>query len=164
MKFKNIKLHRPLIKYTKKQIKFFANEQKLIWFEDRSNLEVEFTRNKIRDFLYSNKLFSKINKERLLFSKTSLIQSLHQNFFKKITKKIFQIETKKFNNLNDNLKFLVVQSFYYEHRNSLKKQIRDENISNFIKILNAHLQKDKKRSVFSGKIGVFNKKTCINLT
>ena len=162
--FKNIKLHRPLIKYTKKQIKFYANEKKLIWFEDRSNLEIEFTRNKIRNFLYVNKLFSKINKERLLFSKTSFIQSLHQNFFKKRTKKIFEIETKKFNNLNDNLKFLVVQSFYYEHRNSFKKQIRDENISNFIKILNVHFQKNKKMSVFSGKIGVFNKKTYINLT
>ena len=162
--FKSIKLHRPLIKYTKKQIKCFANEQKLIWFEDRSNLEEEFTRNKIRDFLYSNKLFSKINKDRLIFSKTSIIQSLHQNFFKKKTKKIFEIEIEKFNNLNDNLKFLVIQSFYYSHRNSFKKQIRDENISNFIKILKAHLQKDKKRSVFSGKIGVFDKKICINLT
>ena len=66
--------------------------------------------------------------------------------------------------LNENLKFFVVQSFYYEHRHLLKKQIRDENIKNFLKILKTHLISNKEMSVFSGKIGVFNKKTCINLT
>ena len=62
------------------------------------------------------------------------------------------------------MKFFVVQSFYYEYRHLLKKQIRDENIKNFIKILKTHLICSKEMSVFSGKIGVFNKKTCINLT
>ena len=71
----------------------------------------------------------------------------------------------KFNNLNEILKFLTVQSFYYEYRYLLlKKQIRDENIRNFIKILKAHLKNSKDLSVFSGKIGVINKKICINLT
>ena len=51
-----------------------------------------------------------------------------------------------------------------EHRHLLKKQIRDENIKNFLKTLKTHLISNKERSVFSGKIGVFNKKTCINLT
>ena len=46
----------------------------------------------------------------------------------------------------------------------IKKQIRDENIKNFIKILKTHLFTNKELSVFSGKIGAFNKKTCINLT
>ena len=45
-----------------------------------------------------------------------------------------------------------------------KKQIRDENIKNFIKILKVHLTNSKEMSVFSGKIGVFNKKICINLS
>ena len=163
-KYKNLNLHRPLKKYSKKQIKSYANKNKLIWFEDRSNLELDYTRNKIRNFLYSNKLFSQINYERLDFSKISHLNRLHKNFFKRKRNKIFEIEDEKFNHLNDNLKFFAVQSFYYEYRHLLKKQIRDENIRNFIKKLRAHILNRKDMSVFSGKIGVFNRKICINLT
>jgi len=163
-KYKNLNLHRPLKKYSKKQIKSYANKNKLIWFEDRSNLELDYTRNKIRNFLYSNNLFSQINYERIDFSKISHLNCLHKNFFKRKRNKIFEIEDKKFNHLNDNLKFFVVQSFYYEYRHLLKKQIRDENIRNFIKKLRAHILNRKDMSVFSGKIGVFDKKICINLS
>jgi len=163
-KYKNLKLHRPLSKYTKKQIKKYADRNKLIWFEDRTNLELEFTRNKIREFLYSSKHISTINKERLIFSKASYIRSLYQNYFKYKKNKIFKIEIEKFNNLNENLKYLVILSFYYQHRFLFKKQIRDENIRNIIKILNIKIQNGKKRSIFSGKIGVLNKKIYINLT
>ena len=163
-KYKSLKLHRPLSKYSKKQIKSYANKNKLIWFEDRSNLEFDFTRNKIRHFLYSNKLFNKINNERLKFSETTQIKSLYQNFFKRKFDKIFEIEIAKFNNLNKSLKFLVIQSFYYENRYLFKKQIRDENIWNFINILETQIYEGKEKSVFSGKIRVLNKKICINLT
>ena len=164
-KYKEIKLHRPLKKYSKKQIKNYANKNRLIWFEDRSNLELEYTRNKIRNYLYSRKLLKQINNERITFSKILHLNYLHQNFFKRKRKKIFEIEIEKFNNLNEILKFFTVQSFYYEYRHLLKKkQIRDENIRNFIKILKAHLVNSKDLSVFSGKIGVFKKKICINLT
>ena len=163
-KYKSLKLHRPLSKYSKKQIKSYANKNKLIWFEDRSNLEFDFTRNKIRHFLYSNKLFNKINNERLKFSETTQIKSLYQNFFKRKFDKIFEIEIVKFNNLNKSLKYLVIQSFYYENRYLFKKQIRDENIWNFIHILETQIYEVKEKSVFSGKIRVLNKKICINLT
>ena len=162
--YKGLKLHRPLSKYSKKQIKSYANINKLIWFEDRSNLELDYTRNKIRDFLHSNNLLSKINSERLSFIETTHLKSLHHSFFIRQQNKIFEIKILKFNNLNENLKFLVTQSFYYEYRNLIKKQIRDENIWNFIKILKFQFQNGKKRSIFSGKIGVFKKKICINLT
>ncbi len=162
--YKDLKLHRPLIKYSKKQIKSYANENGLIWFEDRSNLELDYTRNKIRNFLYSNKLNKKISCERVKFSKIINLHCLHQNIFKRKSDKIFEIEIEKFNNLNENLKYFTVQSFYYEYRHFLKKQIRDENIRNFIKIFKEYLINNKERSVFSGKIGVFNKKICINLT
>ena len=42
--------------------------------------------------------------------------------------------------------------------------ISQENIRNFIKILKLHLTNKREMSIFSGKISVFNKKTCINLT
>ena len=163
-KYKDLKLHRPLKNYSKLQIRRYANKKKLIWFEDRSNLEFDFTRNKIRHYLISKKHLHKINNERKSFSKISYLLCLHQNYFRKMQNKIFEVETEKFNNLNENLKFLAVYSFYYEYRYLMKKQIRDNNIRNFIKILNIHLQNKKKMSVFSGKIGVFKKKTCINLT
>ena len=162
--YKDLKLHRPLCKFSKKQIKNYAIKKKLIWFEDRSNLELDYTRNKIRYFLSSKKLFSRINKERLIFSRTNHIAFLHQNYFRKVRNKIFEIKLKKFNDLNDDLKLMVIQSFYYENRYLLKKQIRDENIRNFIKILKDLTYNSKERSIFSGKIGVFNKKICINLT
>ena len=163
-KYKSLKIHRPLSKYSKKQIKSYANKNKLIWFEDRSNLEFDFTRNKIRHFLYSNKLFNKINNERLKFSETTQIKSLYQNFFKRKFDKIFEIEIAKFNNLNKSLKFLVIQSFYSENRYLFKKQIRHENIWNFIYILKTQIYEGKEKSVFSGKIRVLNKKIFINLT
>jgi len=162
--YKDLKLHRPLTKYSKEKIKNYANKKKLIWFEDRSNFELEFTRNKIRRFLYKNNQFSAVNKERNLFSKISHLKSLHLNFFKKKRNKIYEIDINKFNNLNKNLKYFVIQSFYYEHRNLLKKQIRDENIRSFIKRLKPTLQNGKEISVFSGKIDVFDKKICLNLT
>ena len=164
-KYKEIKIHRPLKKYSKKQIKSHVNKNRLVWFEDRSNLELEYTRNKIRNYLYSRKIFKQINNERITFSKILHLNRLHQNFFKRKQNKIFEIDIEKFNNLNDILKFFTIQSFYYEYRYLLlKKQIRDENIRNFIKILKAHLKNSKDLSVFSGKIGVINKKICINLT
>ena len=163
-KFKTIKLHRPLKKYTKKQIKSYAIFNRLIWFDDRSNFELNYTRNKIRNFLYSKKQSNKINKERLEYSKIFHLHQLHKNFFKRKRNNIFEIDTDKFHYLNENLKFFAVQSFYYEYRHLLKKKIRDENIKNFLKILKTHIKSGKEMSVFSGKIGVFNKKTCINLT
>ena len=163
-KYKSLKLHRPLKKYTKKQIKSYALLNRLTWFDDRSNLELDYTRNKIRNFLYSKKLFNQINNDRLNFFKIFHLHQLHKNFFKRKRNNIFEIDTNKFNYLNENLKFIVVQTFYYEYRHLLKKQIRDENIKNFLKILKTHLISNKEMSVFSGKIGVFNKKTCINLT
>ena len=129
-----------------------------------SNVELDYTRNKIRNFLLTRKTFKKIDRERKLYSKIFHLNDLHQNFFKRKRNKFFEIDIKKFNHLNENLKFFTLQSFYYEYRHLLKKPIRDENIRNFNKILKDYLVISKEKSVFSGKIGVFNKKICINLT
>ncbi len=163
-KHKDLKLHRPLKSYSKKQIKSYAKKNRLVWFEDKSNMELDYTRNKIRNFLLTRKTFKKIDRERKLYSKIFHLNDLHQNFFIRKRNKFFEIDIKKFNYLNENLKFFTLQSFYYEYRHLLKKPIRDENIRNFNKILKGHLINSKEKSVFSGKIGVFNKKICINLT
>ena len=83
--YDDLKIHRPLNSYYKKQIANYAKREKLIWFEDRSNLELDYTRNKIRNFICSNELILKINRQRLLFSNITNIQSIHPNFFKKKT-------------------------------------------------------------------------------
>ena len=83
---------------------------------------------------------------------------------KQICEKLNIPKDVRVNNLTEDLKFLVIQSFYYENRFLFKKQIRDENIRSFIKILNSNIQNGKERSIFSGKIGVLNKKIYINLT
>ena len=50
-KFEKLNIHRPLVTYTKKQIKVYARKNNLIWFEDRSNFELDYTRNKVRSYL-----------------------------------------------------------------------------------------------------------------
>ena len=67
-------------------------------------------------------------------------------------------------NAPENISASIMRLQNYENRFLFKKQIRDENIRNFIKILNSNIQNGKERSIFSGKIGVLNKKIYINLT
>ena len=56
-----LKFHRPLIEYPKKKILNFATMHKIFWSEDRTNSELDYTRNKIRNFLISNNCFSKLD-------------------------------------------------------------------------------------------------------
>lgn len=51
--FKKIKLVRPLLKLEKNALKDFLNAKKVKWFEDESNKDEKFLRNKIRNFFES---------------------------------------------------------------------------------------------------------------
>ena len=53
--FNGLNFHRPLKVFTKNQINTFANFNKLRWFEDRTNSENIYTRNKIRNHLINKK-------------------------------------------------------------------------------------------------------------
>ena len=46
-KINNLNYHRPLVDFRKKQINEFAIRNKIRWFEDRTNLEFDYSRNKI---------------------------------------------------------------------------------------------------------------------
>lgn len=48
--FRKIKLVRPLLDFEKDALKNFLNEKKIKWFEDESNADEKFLRNKIRNF------------------------------------------------------------------------------------------------------------------
>jgi tRNA(Ile)-lysidine synthase len=51
--YKKIKLVRPLLSCSKDELKKFLQQQKVSWFEDETNIDEKFLRNKIRNFLSS---------------------------------------------------------------------------------------------------------------
>ena len=165
-KFEKLNIHRPLVKYSKKQIKAYAGKNKLIWFEDRSNFELDYTRNKVRSYLSSNsKISQSIKKDMSNYQDMKYLVNFYSSYFERLSKKRFEIKVQEFKHLNKTLQTIAVQSLYYGLRLSLKKQPRNENINNFIDaVLGPNNKFRAKKSVFGGKIGFFGKKLCLNLT
>ena len=165
-KFEKLNIHRPLVKYSKKQIKAYAQKNKLIWFEDRSNFELDYSRNKVRSYLSSNsKISQSIKKDMRNYQDIKYLVNFYSSYFERLSKKRFEIKANEFTNLNKTLQTIAVQSLYYGLRLILKKQPRNENINNFIEAVLSHNHKFRvKKSVFGGKIGFFGKKLCLNLT
>jgi len=165
-KFEKLNIHRPLVKYSKKQIKAYARKNKLIWFEDRSNFELDYSRNKVRSYLSSNsKISQSIEKDMWNYQDMKYLVDFYSSYFERLSKKRFEIKVQEFKHLNKTLQTIAVQSLYYGLRLSLKKQPRNENINNFIESVLVPNHKFRvKKSVFGGKIGFFGKKLCLNLT
>lgn len=165
-KFEKLNIHRPLVKYSKKQIKAYAQKNKLIWFEDRSNFELDYSRNKVRSYLSSNsKISQSIKKDMRNYQDMKYLVNFYSSYFERLSKKRFEIKVQEFKHLNKTLQTIAVQSLYYGLRLSLKKQPRNENINNFIEsVLGPDHKFRVKKSVFGGKIGFFGKKLCLNLT
>ena len=165
-KFEKLNIHRPLVKYSKKQIKAYAQKNKLIWFEDRSNFELDYSRNKVRSYLSSNsKISQSIKKDMRNYQDMKYLVDFYSSYFERLSKKRFEIKVQEFKHLNKTLQTIAVQSLYYCLRLSLKKQPRNENINNFIEaVLGPNHKFRVKKSVFGGKIGFFGKKLCLNLT
>ena len=165
-KFDNLNIHRPLVAYTKKQIKVYARKNNLIWFEDRSNFELDYTRNKVRSYLISNPKISKlIEKDLKNYQDLECLLNFNSFYFERLSKKRFEIRVQEFIRLNKTLQTIAVQSLYYKLRLNSKKQPRNENIMNFIEVVSGYNHNIRlKRSVFGGKIGFHGKKLCLNLT
>jgi len=165
-KFEKLNIHRPLVKYSKKQIKAYAQKNKLIWFEDRSNFELDYSRNKVRSYLSSNsKISQSIKKDMRNYQDMKYLVNFSSSYFERLSKKRFEIKVQEFKHLNKTLQTIAVQSLYYGLRLSLKKQPRNENINNFIKsVLGPNHKFRVKKSVFGRKSGFFGKKLCLNLT
>jgi len=51
--FDDLKIIRPLLNFTKKDLQDYLISKKITWFEDETNLDEKFLRNKIRNFLTS---------------------------------------------------------------------------------------------------------------
>ena len=165
-KFDKLNIHRPLVTYTKKQIKVYARKNNLIWFEDRSNFELDYTRNKVRFYLISNPKISKsIEKNLKNYQDIQNLVNFYSSYFERVSQKRFEIRVQEFKHLNKTLQTFAVQSLYYYLRFNLKKQPRNENILNFIEVVSSFNHNIRvKRYVFGGKICFFGKKLCLNLT
>ncbi len=158
-----LKFHRPLIKYSKKKILDFAIMHKIFWSEDRTNSELVYTRNKIRNFLMTNKRFKKIDIKKNDYSYLDKIFELQNKYFMKLSKKKYEVNYKDFNNLNNTLKLFVIQSFYYNLRHYFSRPIRKDSYSNLITLLRNPNNIVKERSIFGGKITSYKDKICLNL-
>ena len=158
-----LKFHRPLIEYPKKKILNFATMHKIFWSEDRTNFELDYTRNKIRNFLISNNSFSKIDIKKNNYSSLDNIFKLQNKYFIKFAKKKYEVKYKEFNNLNDTLKLFVIQSFYYNVRHHFNRPIRKDSYSNLITLLRKPDNINTERSIFGGKITSYKDKICLNL-
>ena len=158
-----LKFHRPLIEYPKKKILNFATMHKIFWNEDRTNFELDYTRNKIRNFLISNNSFSKIDIKKNNYSSLDNIFKLQNKYFIKFAKKKYEVKYKEFNNLNDTLKLFVIQSFYYNVRHHFNRPIRKDSYSNLISLLRNPDNINTERSIFGGKITSYKDKICLNL-
>ena len=88
---------------------------------------------------------------------------MHQKIFKKFKSKKYEINVISFNNLNETLKYFVVQSFYQTQNNHCKKTLRKENILNVINNINNSEIKFQEKSIFSGKISILDRKIYLNL-
>jgi len=158
-------IYRPLVSFSKKQIKNYAKKNNLIWFEDRSNNELDYTRNKIRSYIKLNpKILKSIEIDIKNYQSLNYMVNFYSYYFYRLTEKKYEINHQMFKQLNKTLQIIAVQSLYYRLRLELKRQPRQENILNFIeavKIINQGIS--KKRSVFCGKIGFNGKKLCLNL-
>ena len=138
----------------------------LIWFEDRSNFELDYTRNKVRFYLISNpKISESIEKNLKNYQDIQNLVNFYSSYFERLSQKRFEIRVQEFKHLNKTLQTFAVQSLYYYLRFNLKKQPRNENILNFIEVVSSFNHNIRvKRYVFGGKICFFGKKLCLNLT
>jgi tRNA(Ile)-lysidine synthase len=94
--FEQIKLVRPLLDITKNQLQAFLNAKKIKWFEDESNLDEKFLRNKIRNFINSfpeeNLIKKRIKKAADEISKT---RDLFDHKMNEETADIFEFQENK---------------------------------------------------------------------
>ena len=165
-KFKNLIYHRPLRDFSKASIIKFATQNGIKWYEDRTNAELDYSRNKIRSFLNNKQINKKITQERLRYKDLANINNLYSNYFKRITNKDYLINYQNFSQLNRTLQEHIVKSFFLSIQGNLKnhKSIRENNVKAIIKFINRSDKIRKNSDVFGGFITFYDKKMNLKLT
>lgn len=165
-KFKNLIYHRPLRDFSKASIIKFATQNGIKWYEDRTNAELDYSRNKIRSFLNNKQINKKITQERLRYKDLANINNLYSNYFKRITNKDYLINYQNFSQLNRTLQEHIVKSFFLSIQGNLKnnKSMRENNVKVIIKFINQSNKIRKNSDVFGGFITFYDKKMNLKLT
>lgn len=165
-KFKNLIYHRPLRDFSKASIIKFATQNGIKWYEDRTNAELDYSRNKIRSFLNNKQINKKITQERLRYKDLANINNLYSNYFKRITNKDYLINYQNFSQLNKTLQEHIVKSFFLSIQGNLKnhKSMRENNVKAIIKFINRSNEIRKNSDVFGGFITFYDKKMNLKLT
>ena len=100
----SLNIHRPLVYFTKDKIRSYAKKNKLLWFEDRSNFELDYTRNKVRHYFSLNSNAAKvIEREIVSLNDIEIVKKFYTNFFFKISNQKFEIKVNQLMNLNKTL-------------------------------------------------------------
>lgn len=94
--YKNIKLVRPLLDFAKEDGQEFLKKKKIKWFEDESNLDEKFLRNKIRNFFNSFDEKNLIHKRiKNAADEISKMRDFFDEILLKEAKKIVQLKKEK---------------------------------------------------------------------
>ena len=165
-KFKNLIYHRPLRDFSKASIIKFATQNGIKWYEDRTNAELDYSRNRIRSFLNNKRINKQITQERLRYTDLANINNLYTNYFKRITNKDYLINYQNFSQLNKTLQEHIVKSFFLSIQGNLKnhKSMRENNVKAIIKFINRSNEIRKNSDVFGGFITFYDKKMNLKLT
>ncbi|MDX1949740.1 MAG: tRNA lysidine(34) synthetase TilS [Rickettsiales bacterium] len=143
---------RPLLNYSKNDLKNFLIENKIKWFEDSSNQNQKFTRNKIRTALQDisdyDLLSNRINSVIENISRANdFIEIETENFFKKLCKNIFdniyEISLNDFINLHSEIAFRIIKKILLEISQNIRKtkeNIIENNELRFDSIKNIYLK------------------------
>lgn len=159
--FKKVKIYRPLLKIKKQNLYDFLELKKISWFEDESNFDEKFLRNKIRKFfddfhekdLIIDRIekFSEVLKESRDFENQILLEQA-QEILIFVKNGSFLIDFEKYKKLrfNSNSKQNIILKILSLVLLEISGQIykpRLENLKNFERDL-LNLQKGKKRNFY----------------
>lgn len=146
-KYYNFHFHRPLLHFPKKEIIEYAKSIKLKWFEDSTNTQNIYTRNKIRNFFLTNDYKDKIKSYTQNISNINFLNSYLNDIIKKdfskiiLSKSTFQ-KSPIFLQKYMLLKILKLMNSF--------DSIRPENINNIRLIVADRDNLNKKRSIKGG--------------
>lgn len=118
--YKDTIIYRPLLKKSKQEIKYYATLNNITYFEDSSNSELDYTRNRIRHLITpilleeNPSLYSAINYySETILNASQILEKEELNF----------IENKILVNNNNGLTYILKQDDYYNLTDYMKKQI-----------------------------------------
>lgn len=151
LEYKKIKLVRPLLNIEKEDLKNFLLSKKTRWFEDETNDDEKFLRNKIRKFFDSFEEKNLIQKRiknasdeiaqmRDFFDEIMLAEA--RKIVKLLPEMVFVIEQKKFAKLSEKVALKLLALILIEVSGDIYKP-RLENVKNLYQYL---LQNDVKKS------------------